>query len=133
MQKTILDSYPHEDLRLFIVWTKIQEIDSIEVAEKISKMFKTDPRVIHFYDAEQFVGRAIAEGFGGNYGEVAWDVYIFYDGEDQWENRLPVPIDWCHQSPSDRWADPKRLRIGDELTKELASIAGKILNENKTG
>jgi hypothetical protein len=132
VQKTILESYPDEDLRLFIVWIRIQEIDSIEAAEKASTIFGTDPRVLHFYDSGQFVGRAIAEGFGGDSGEVAWDVYIFYDGEDKWEDRLPVPIDWCHQAPSDRWADPERLRIGDELTKELAMIVEKILEEKKT-
>lgn len=132
VQQSILESYPDEDLRLFIVWIKIQETDSIEVAEKASKIFRTDPRVIHFYDPGQFVGRAIAKGFGGDSGEVAWDVYIFYDGEDKWEDRLPVPIDWCHQTLSDKWADPERLRIGDELTKELAVIVKKILKEKKT-
>jgi hypothetical protein len=132
VQQSILETYPDEDLLLFIVWIKIHEIDLIEVAEKASKVFGTDHRVIHFYDPGQFIGRAIAEGFGGYSGEVAWDVYLFYDGEDKWEDRLPVPIDWCHQTPSDEWADPDRFRIGDELTKELAVIVAKILEAKKT-
>ena len=76
----------------------MDEADSIDVVQEASKLFSIDSRVNQFYDPTKVSGLEVAHGFGAKSGEVAWDVYIFYDGEDKWEDRLPVPIDWCHQS-----------------------------------
>jgi hypothetical protein len=57
----------------------------------------------------------------GGEGKLAWDVYLFYDGESQWKDAPPTPRGWVHQL-TDEWADSDRRRRGDQLETELAAL-----------
>jgi hypothetical protein len=122
VQQSILDSYPDEDIQVILIWIRMYEVDTIEASQLAANQFCTDTRVIHFYDPGQLLGRTIAERFGAEAGKVAWDIYLFYDGDEKWGERVPLPLDWAHQLLESSWADPARLHRGDKLVKKLQEI-----------
>src|SRR5216117_1476563 len=88
-----------------------------------------DPRVRHFYDGERRTGRAIASslGTGGAAGQIAWDMYLFYDRQARWSadgvDAPPRPVDWLHQLRGRAWADPRRYHWGEALASALREAA----------
>ena len=98
------------------------DIDSTEAVGEAARLFNDDPRVTQFYDAEKISGLEVADGFGAEPGEVAWDVYLFYDEVNQWIESLPVPLDWLHQLKGSSWAEPERLVQGNQLASRLREI-----------
>ena len=95
------------------------EADSIEAVQEASNLFINDPRVTQFYDPLKASGLDVAEGFGAKTGEVAWDVYLFYDYLTEWVEKLPLPKDWVHQLGGSSWAESGRLFQGEQLTRKL--------------
>ena len=96
--------------------------DTIELVRNASKKFARDPRVIQFYDPEKLFGHAIATSLGAEGDAVAWDVYLFFDEDVEWGDDVPTPIEWAHQLHGSRWADRKRLYLGDDLSRRLREI-----------
>ena len=99
-----------------IVWIEMlpedKEANTTALASEMS-----DPRIRWFHDPRHRAGRAIATSLGG-IGQIAWDVYLFFDAGVEWEEQLPASSHWTHQL-SDAWADPTRLHFGDQLEPEL--------------
>jgi hypothetical protein len=118
----MLEENPNPNLNILIVWIKMYEVDSIATVREASNLFSSDPRVTQFYDPAQLCGQEVAEGLGAKSGEVAWDVYLFYDQQAEWIEQLPQPIDWVHQLGGSSWAEPGRLFQGDQLTNKLREI-----------
>ena len=88
-------------------------------------MFK-DHRVVHFYDSKQRSGKAIANRLGWT-GQVAWDIYLFYEAGTKWSNTAPQPAYWMHQL-KDSWAHKTHFRTGDALVNELLNAMTKLLD-----
>ena len=130
MQKVLLEEFPNANLSVLIVWLKMYEADSLEVVQEAAKLFSQDPRVTQFYDPAKLCGLEVAKKFGAKSGEVAWDVYLFYDAQDEWIEQLPQPVDWAHQLSGSSWAEADRLVQGDQLTHKLREI---MLNLLKNG
>jgi len=86
----------------------------------------TDARIRWFHDPNRRAGRAIATSLGAT-GKVAWDVYLFFDTHAQWKNQPPAPHQWVHQL-GDSWADPTRLRFGEQLEPELGRLLKSVLS-----
>jgi hypothetical protein len=122
VQEILLAENPDTNLDILIVWIKMYEADSIDVVQEAAKLFINDPRVTHFYDPLKASGLEVAEGFGAKTGEVAWDVYLFYDYLTEWVEKLPLPKDWVHQLDGSSWAEPGRLFQGEQLTRKLREI-----------
>jgi hypothetical protein len=80
------------NFNLLIVWLKMYGGDTLEVVNKASRLFTDDPRVTQFHDPENLAGMEVAVGLGAKSEEVAWDVYLFFDGEDEWLDILPQPV-----------------------------------------
>ncbi len=129
MQKKILEDHPKAEISVIIVWLRMYNGDSLNVAHKASRFFSDDPRVIQFYDPEKISGLEIAVGLGAKPGEVAWDVYLFFDRQTDWVDRLPEPIEWVHQLSSSSWAERGRLYTGDHLEIKLREMAEKLLRD----
>jgi hypothetical protein len=123
----LLEEFPETQLNILIVWIKMYEIDSFDVVGEAARLFKDDPRVAQFYDPEKISGLEVAEGFGAEPGEVAWDIYLFYDSQAEWLENLPQPKDWLHQLRGSSWADPERLVQGDQLASRLREIMSDLL------
>ena len=124
--KSVIESYPHADINIAIVWINKIPSDSRKAAEKVSGIFN-DNRICQFYDSHQLSGRAVADSLGWQ-GRVAWDIYLFYESGSQWSDLPPVPYDWMHQL-KDPWAGAERQRLGDDLVKGLAESMKNLLNQ----
>lgn len=123
MQESIINRFPKADIRIGIVWIKKLSGDSKHTAQKAAEMF-TDHRVIHFYDSQKSSGKAIANCLGWT-GQVAWDIYLFYEAGVEWNDAPPRPIYWMHQL-KDSWADKAHFRTGDDLRSELLNAMTEI-------
>jgi hypothetical protein len=123
----MLEENPDTNLNLIIVWLKMYASDTLEKVQAAARLFSGDPRVAQFYDPGKISGLKVAEGLGAKSGEVAWDVYLFYDEQDQWIEQLPGPKDWVHQLKGSSWAEPGRLFQGEQLTRKLREIMSNIL------
>jgi hypothetical protein len=126
VHRSIIQAYPDADLSIIIVWIDILENDYEATARLAAAAFPPDARVLHFHDPNRKAGRAIAAGLGGAEGEVAWDVYLFYEAGSQWIEDPPTPVHWAHQLARSSWADPARYRTGDDLVQELYQAAKEV-------
>ena len=107
-----------------IVWVEmLLEDREADVEALAGEMI--DPRIRWFHDPERRAGRAIATSLGAA-GEVAWDVYLFFDVHAEWNDQPPAPRQWVHQL-GDSWADPTRLRFGGQLEPELGKLLKSVL------
>jgi len=97
--------------------------DTYQAAQKATGKF-TDGRVKQFYDPRQAAGKAFSRSLGHD-GEVAWDFYLFYSVQSEWQKLPPAPKVYMHQL-RDSWADQSRLFEKDmlkaELTKTIQSL-----------
>ena len=96
-------------------------------------LFRDDPRVTQFYDPRNLSGLEVGAGLGAESGEVAWDIYLFYAGQEGWVDRMPQPKDWVHQLGGSRWAEPVRLFQGDDLALKLHKILSGLLSGHNAG
>jgi hypothetical protein len=122
--KSIIESFPDADISIALVWINKLPADSRKAAEKSAGTFN-DPRICQFYDPKQRSGREVASSLGWQ-GRVAWDIYLFYTAGCKWNQTLPAPVDWMHQL-TDPWADPDRLRMGEDLVSGLGGSMKKLL------
>lgn len=126
MLKSIIESFPDADINVAIVWINKLPADSRKAAEKSAGTFN-DPRICQFYDPQQLSGQAVANSLGWQ-GRLAWDIYLFFTAGSQWDETPPAPANWMHQL-KDPWADPDRLRTGDDLVRELAKSMKRLLGK----
>lgn len=121
MQTSIIEAYPEENISVSIVWIPVYGAGDTQLAAAKSAHSMRDPRVRHFYDPEERVGEAIAASLGGE-GQIAWDIYLFYEPGSVWEGELPAPIGWAHQLTVCEWADAAHQHCGERLPDELYRI-----------
>ncbi len=107
-----------------VVWIKMMDGDTLASAQESAKRIP-DPRAIHFYDPQQRAGHAIADLFG-HADQVAWDMYLFFGREGEWQASLPSPLEYAHQLEDSDWADRAHLHVGDDLTRALHAAMDKI-------
>ena len=125
VQASIINKFPNADICISIVWIKKLSGDSELTAKKAAAMFK-DHRVAHFYDSKKNSGKAIADRLGWT-GQVAWDIYLFYEAGAEWANITPQPAYWMHQL-KDSWPAKEHFHTGDGLVKELRNAMTKLLD-----
>jgi protein-disulfide isomerase len=93
MQK-VLKAIPDERLRVYIVWLPMFPGDSRKLAQTRSDEF-SDKRVSYYWDGEKIAGKAWQNVLGTK--REAWDVYLLYGAESQWDKDPPTPDFWMHQ------------------------------------
>ncbi|MFA5787582.1 MAG: hypothetical protein WDA71_11495 [Actinomycetota bacterium] len=126
MHRVLAQANPDADLAAMIVWIEMLPEDRVaDVTALAGEM--SDPRIRWFHDPSRRAGRAIAASLGAA-GQVAWDVYLYFDADAEWRNQLPAPRQWAHQL-DDAWADPTRHHFGDQLEPELGRLLKSILGQ----
>ena len=93
------------------MWTPVIDGDNRDAAIASTKNIY-DPRVKHFWDADQSLGNRYGQTISlPNNRELAWDIYFAFDKEVEWADELPQPTDWMHQLGMDeRHLDGEKLR-----------------------
>ncbi|WP_227377729.1 hypothetical protein [Haladaptatus halobius] len=82
--------------------------------------------ITQFVDTDRIADAHIAKALGATNG-IAWDIYLFYDSDEQWENGAATPHDWVHQLRPCSWAPVERLRCGDDLKAALRQQAHRMI------
>jgi len=123
VRRSILEEFPDADISVSVVWIHMLP-DDTTAAVKASARIIDDPRVRHFHDPEQRSGAAIADGLEWE-GQIAWDIYLFYDKDSRWTEGPPAPVDFMHQLS---W-EATHFRTGDDLVRELREAMQKMLEK----
>lgn len=128
IKEGVLKKFPGVNFRVGVAWINMLEGDNLAAARRAASMID-DPRLDHFYSEDKEVGKAIAQGLGGD-GQVAWDIYLYYAPGQKWEEEPPQPVDWFHQLGPRSWADPARFRWGQDLVIALHDAMQNLIRES---
>ena len=123
MRRSILDEFPDAAVSVSVVWIHMLPDDTKATAEASAGIID-DPRVRHFHDPEQRSGVVVASGLEWE-GQIAWDIYLFYDKDSRWTAGPPPPVDFMHQLP---W-DTTHFRTGDDLVQGLREAMQEMLEK----
>ena len=126
VRDSILRAFPDTDIRLSVIWIEMLPTDDFDAARRMADQM-IDPRVRHYFDPERthLAGKALASGIIQEGRGPAWDVYLFYDGEAEWGDRPPMPVEWCHQLSGGQRADPSRFAggvVGERLREAMHEL-----------
>jgi len=126
IQKAVIDQMTKKNITVIIVWTNMLKADDKENAYKAASLFQ-NPSVIQYFDAENQFGDLVAKRLNPK-GEKAWDIYMFYDKDVEWNTSIPRPFEYAHQlSPTIHpWADQTKYLCGSDLTKRLNEITSSL-------
>jgi copper chaperone CopZ len=122
VQKTVIEKVKDKDISVIIIWTNMLKSDDQSSAYKAASLFN-DPNIVQFFDAENKFGDVVAQTLNPQ-GKKAWDIYMFFDKDTQWNKDLPRPFDYAHQlsTSAHPWVDKTKYFCGGELTKRLGEI-----------
>jgi mercuric ion transport protein len=122
VQKSVIEQMKNKDISVIIVWTNMLKTDDKENAYKAASMFQ-DPSIVQYFDAENEFGDLVAQRLSPK-GEKAWDIYMFFDKDTEWNKTIPRPFDYAHQLSASLhpWADNTKYFCGNDLTKRLTDI-----------
>jgi hypothetical protein len=115
MQK-VLKAIPDDRLRVYIVRLPMFPGDSRKWAQTRSDEF-SDKRVSYYWDGEKIAGKAWQNVLGTK--REAWDVYLLYGAESQWDKNPPAPDFWMHQLSGLSHAPRLDTAVFEAKTKEL--------------
>lgn len=122
VQQAVVEQMSGKDMRVIIVWTNMLKSDDKDNAFKAASLFK-DASIVQYYDAENKFGDIVARRLSPK-GVKAWDLYMFFDKDDQWTGTMPRPFEYAHQLNESLhpWADQTKYFCGLDLTKRLSDI-----------
>lgn len=126
VQQTVIEQMMKKDINVIIVWTNMLKTDDKESAFQAASMFK-DPSIVQYFDEENKFGEIVGRRLSPK-GEKAWDIYMFFDKDDQWNNSIPRPFDYAHQLSESvqPWVDQTKYFCGTNLTKRLNDITSSL-------
>ena len=122
VQQTVIEKMRDKNISVIIVWTNMLKSDDKDNAYLAASMFK-DPSIVQYFDSDNKFGDVVARRLNPK-GEKAWDIYMFFDKEDQWNGSIPRPFEYAHQLSESihPWADNTKYFCGKDLTKRLDDI-----------
>jgi hypothetical protein len=124
--KKVLKNVPDDRVRAYIVWLPIFGGDFHGAAKDLSKEMP-DKRVTYFQDSDSLTGN-LWEKVLQTEREMAWDVYLLYGADAQWEKEPPLPYFWMHQLTGVTKAPRLNVEAFEKKLKEMLNT----LPANKT-
>jgi hypothetical protein len=123
--QNVLKDVPDDRLRVYVIWDPIFGGNFDSEAKKLSNAFR-DRRVSYYEDPDSLAGN-LWERVLITKREIAWDVYLLYDVDAQWETEPPKPEFWMHQL--DGVTIAPRLDEG-EFTIEVKALLNRLKPED---
>lgn len=87
MQDEILKKHPSANIRAYVVWQPWMPTDRREAWDP---SIISDPRTIHYWDADLVASKWSAKMPGNDQG-VEWDILYAFGPDAKWEN-TPAPL-----------------------------------------
>ena len=120
MVQRVLSKIDDDRLDVFVVWIPAIRGDSYEASLR-SRSLVPDKRARHYWDGNRELGFALSPVLNTQM-QMAWDVYLGYEGDAEWESGPILPKDWLHQKPSE---EPERLLDEAKLEAMLRELLAK--------
>lgn len=111
--QTVLDRLPGKDVEVYSVWVPILRSDGEFAVGRATKELP-DRRVTHYWDADGTLVKGFSPVLGLG-GRPAWDVYLLYDQNAEWNDVPPKPVFWQEQ-----------LGISDETALNADKLTAEI-------
>lgn len=119
VHRSVLRKIDSDNLRVHFVWLDIIGGDSQAAAREQAEKIR-DPRVTHYWIADDSLTRQFAGAVGMKEGAKAWDVFLLYDQDTTWgPNAPPQPESYMHKKPS---LPEERLLDADRLADEVREL-----------
>jgi hypothetical protein len=119
VQKILKDA-PDDRVRVYVIWDPIFGGNFDVEVKKLSSGFP-DKRVSYYKDPDSLAGN-LWERVLKTQREIAWDVYLLYGADAQWDEQPPQPEFWMHQLDGVTLAP----RLDEEkFTQELKELLDK--------
>lgn len=116
--ESILEKVPSDDLSVHAVWMPVLQGDDQESAYRAQDLLP-DPRVHHYWDADQDLGLAYGKVVPLPRGrELAWDIYFAFASGISWGSEVPPPSEWVHQLGMDE----RHLDDGTALREAVEAL-----------
>lgn len=96
IQTQFLSKNDSDDFRIMIVWVKSLSTDSEEKLPLAIDQIP-DPRVSHYWDAKRVLNPQLIDAIMFEVNMNVYDVFLLYDKEQLWEQRLPRPSYFFHE------------------------------------
>lgn len=81
-------------MRVYVVWVPMLEMDEAAAVSEAVK-YLPDQRATHYWDGKGVLKDAYSKVL--QIGQPAWDVYLAYGKEAEWQATPPAPSYWMHQ------------------------------------
>lgn len=109
-----------QDVKVYSVWQPILPSD---VKLTVGRATKTlpDARVSHYWDVEDTLTKAFAPVLSLE--QDAWDVYLLYDKDAEWNDTPPKPAYWQEQLGISEETKLDGPKLTVEINKLLAAGA----------
>jgi hypothetical protein len=120
MQK-VLKGVADDRVRVYVIWDPIFGGNFDSEAKNLANSFP-DKRISYFKDPDSLAG-TLWEQVLKTEREIAWDVYLLYGADAQWEEEPPKPEFWMHQL--DGVTIAPRLDEG-KFTEELKALLNRL-------
>lgn len=118
--QNVLKSIHDERLRAHIVFLPMFPGDNKDRALTRTKEFD-DPRVSYYWDADRVTGSEWQKVLGID--RTAWDVYLLYGRNTDWNGSTPKPAFWMHQLEGITKAPClNKAELGDKVRELLDSL-----------
>lgn len=110
VREQILENLNSDNVKVYVVWTPVLREDDRTTANEATQLIEDD-RVQQFWDDDKSLGLSFGKIVTlPRERTLAWDVYLIFDREAEWQDQPPVPADWMHQLGIDeKTLDGKKL------------------------
>jgi len=106
---------------VYVVW--VPELGGAEHHVAGATQLMSDPRVRHYWDQDELVGKSYAKGLFSVDDFALWDFYMLFDRDATWrDGREPTPRVWMHQLQG---LEPERRLDADRFAAEAARLRAK--------
>jgi hypothetical protein len=119
--KKVLKDVPDDRVAAYVIWDPIYGGNFDSESKNLPKTFR-DKRVHYFKDPNSLAGtqwRQVLKLFR----PVAWDVYLLYGADAEWQEEPPQPDFWMHQLGGIKLAP---VLEGEKFTEELKGLLNKL-------
>jgi hypothetical protein len=119
--KKVLKDVPDDRVTAYVIWDPIFGGNFDRESNKLPKTLP-DKRVRYFKDPDSVAGTAWRKVLN-LFRPIAWDVYLLYGADSEWQEEPPQPDYWMHQL-----SGLKTAPILDEkkFTEELRGLLNKL-------
>ncbi len=99
MHQEILERYPDLDIQVYCVWQPVlRQYSAEEMSQGLPKLLSrfADPRLLHYWDGSQTVGRTVKQQIIPTYeeGPVVWATFILFGYQGRWKDAHDHVMGW---------------------------------------